>query len=75
MIDSWLNFGMVRLYCWLFVVGGFIFGENMNVFLIVERLDLKFNIWEKVVIFMLGKSGKLIYRKGLRRKVLVFLRC
>ena len=74
-IDSRLNFGMARLHRWLFVVGGSTSGENMNVLSTVERLDPKFNTWEKVATLTSGKSGKPIYRKGLRRKVLAFLRC
>lgn len=74
-IDSRLNFGMTRLHRWLFVVGGSTSGENMNVLSTVERLDPKFNTWEKVASLTSGKSGKPIYRKGLGRKVLAFLRC
>lgn len=73
-IDSRLNFGMARLHRWLFVVGGSTSGENMNVLSTVERLDPKFNTWEKVASLTSGKSGKPIYRKGLGRKVLAFLR-
>lgn len=56
-IDSRVNFGLARLHSWLFVVGGSAVGENMSVLTSVERLDPKFNTWEKVTSLSTGKEG------------------
>lgn len=55
-IDSRLNFGLARLQSYLFVVGGSTVGENMSMLSSVERLDPKFNTWEKETSLSQGKG-------------------
>lgn len=54
-IDSRLNFGLAKLHSWLFAVGGSTPGENMTLLSTVERLDPKFNTWEKTTPLSTGK--------------------
>lgn len=55
-IDSRLNFGLASSRGSLFVVGGSTTGENMSILPSVERLDPKFNAWEKQPSLREGKQ-------------------
>ena len=54
-IHSRLNFGLARLHSSLLVVGGSTVGENMSVISSVERLDPRYNTWEKQISLRQGK--------------------
>ena len=67
LIDSRLNFGLASSHSFLFAVGGSTVGENMSMLSSVERLDPKFNTWEK--------QSSLREGKPIRADVSYFLCC
>ena len=50
-----VNFGLASSNNSLFVIGGSTVGENINMVYSVERLDSKFNTWEKQTSLKEGK--------------------
>ena len=66
LIDSRLNFGLASSHSFLFAVAGSTVGENMSMLSSVERLDPKFNTWEKQSSLREGKLSVTKKVAGLR---------
>ena len=55
-LESRLNFGLAKLHNCLLAVGGSTVGEKISMLSSVERLNPKFNTWEKQTSLNQGKE-------------------